>query len=42
MKTKVILIALGVALATGVALHLGHEVPKDGNCPLKTALSSKK
>lgn len=42
MKSKVLLIAAGAALITIVALHAGHEVPKDGNCPLKTALSDQK
>jgi hypothetical protein len=41
MKTKVLLFATAVLFAAGVALHSGHE-PKDGKCPLKTAMTAKK
>lgn len=42
MKAKVILVAVGAALAIGISLHVGHEPPKDGACPLAKALNAKK
>jgi hypothetical protein len=42
MKTKVLLIASAAILAVGVAkMHSGHG-PKDGKCPLKAAMTTKK
>lgn len=41
MKAKVILVAVGAALAVGIALHIGHEPPKDGVCPLGKAIHGK-
>ncbi len=41
MKSKVILVAIGAALAAGIALHISHEPPKDGACPLGKIIHGK-
>jgi hypothetical protein len=41
MKTKVVLIGLGVLLVAAAALHLTHQPPKDGMCPLGKAIHGK-
>ncbi|MDP2388566.1 MAG: hypothetical protein Q8M29_19495 [Bacteroidota bacterium] len=41
MKAKVILVAVGAILAVGIALHISHEPPKDGICPLGKAIHGK-
>lgn len=38
MKTKIMLAAAGTALAVIMTLHIGHEPPKDGQCPLAKAI----
>jgi hypothetical protein len=41
MRSKIILIALGAALAVGAAFHISHEPPKDGICPLGKVIHGK-
>jgi hypothetical protein len=41
MKTKLTLAAIGAALAVAIAMHVGHEPPKDGICPLGNAIHGK-